>query len=369
MSSLATELSSEPGPSSRADVERAHEMPSVPALSDADGLPARRPGGSACDGLELSVVIAVYNEVESLLELRDELVLELEKLGRSWEVLFVDDGSDDGSRAREEEIVTKDARFRAIQLRRNFGKAAALHVGFRHARGAYIVTMDADLQDMPAEIDKLLRPLDAGDADLVSGWKWPRNDPASKRWPSKVYNYFTRVSTGLALHDMNCGLKAYRRDVVEELHLYGDMHRYIPVIAAGAGFAVAEEKVAHRPRAHGQSKYAAGRFVRGFLDLLTVLFLTRYRRRPSHLIGGLGLTMGLTGFGILLYLTALWFSGYPIGHRPLLFLGMLLILVAGQFFTFGLLAEMMTYNAHRVRNEYPILAILGSTDQPRQPGN
>jgi glycosyltransferase involved in cell wall biosynthesis len=309
---------------------------------------------------DLSVVLAVYNEVDSLPELRRQLVEALDALDLSWEAVFIDDGSNDGSRARQIEFCKEDARFRSIHLRRNFGKAAALDTGFRMARGRYVVTMDADLQDDPAQIPLLLAPILADEADMVSGWKWPRRDPIGKRLPSKVYNWFTRLTTGLDLHDMNCGLKAYRAEVVRELRLYGDMHRYIPVIADGAGFVVTEVKVSHRPRIHGESKYAWGRFLRGFLDLLTVLFLTRYQQRPLHLIGTAGLVMGCAGFLVLLYLTALWTSGTPIGSRPLLQLGVLLMVVAGQLFSFGLLAEMMTYIRHREHHDYPIRAIHGA---------
>ena len=308
---------------------------------------------------QLSVVIAVYNERESLEELARQIRVAMDELGMTWEAIFVDDGSQDGSRQIEKQICDADHRFRAVHLRRNFGKAAALSVGFHYARGAYVAQMDADLQDDPGDIGKLLAPILDDQADLVSGWKWPRHDPASKRIPSKIYNYASRVATGLTLHDMNCGLKTYRRAVIDEITVYGDMHRYIPVLADGAGFRVTEIKVSHRPRIHGFSKYAAGRFARGFLDLLTVLFLTRYERRPLHLIGGLGLVMGILGFGVLLYLTSLWSLGYPIGHRPLLFLGILLTLMSTQFITFGLLAEMMTYQNHRLRNEYPVHALHG----------
>lgn len=311
---------------------------------------------------DVSVVVAVYNEKDSLEQLSAELVEALDQLGMTWEVLFIDDGSNDGSRSVQQTLCERYPGFRAVHLRRNFGKAAALHVGFRRARGRYVVTMDGDLQDVPSEMHKLLQPVIDGDADLVSGWKWPRKDPITKLWPSKIYNGFSRYATGLGLHDMNCGFKAYRREVIDELSLYGEMHRYIPVLADGAGFIVDERKIAHRPRIHGHSKYAWRRFVRGFLDLLTVLFLTRYRRRPLHLIGGLGLLMGTTGFGVLCYLTAIWVGGQPIGGRPLLMLGVLLVLVSGQFFTFGLLAEMMTYHSQSTRTEYPIRAEHGFDD-------
>ncbi|MCB9506872.1 MAG: glycosyltransferase family 2 protein [Myxococcales bacterium] len=330
-----------------------------PHLSSASDL-AGSPGGVP----SVSIVIAIYNERDSLHALADEIRGAMDQLPNAWEAVMVDDGSSDGSRQIEREIHAADPRFKVIQLRRNFGKAAAMSTGFRAAQGEIVVTMDADLQDDPSGITDLIRPIEDGSADLVSGWKFPRRDPLGKRLPSKLYNFVTRVASGVDLHDMNCGFKAYRAEVVREVALYGEMHRYIPVMAAGAGFKVTEAKVHHRPRVHGQSKYAYARFIRGFLDLLTVVFLTRYRRRPLHLIGGLGLGMGSLGFLILLYLTASWFLGNPLANRPLLFLGMLLVLVAGQFFTFGLLAEMMTYYDARDRNEYPQLARLGFHDDP-----
>jgi glycosyltransferase involved in cell wall biosynthesis len=328
-------------------------------LSSGSDVPAPEPGDG---GVVLSVVTTILNERDSLRQLADELTQELDAIGLPWEVILVDDGSNDGSRELEQQLAQGDPRFRAVHLRRNFGKAAALDTGFRHARGSIVVTMDADLQDDPAQIHVLLAPILDGSADLVSGWKWPRKDPASKRWPSKVYNLFSRLTTGVHLHDMNCGFKAYRAQVVRELALYGDMHRYIPVLAYDAGFAVTERKISHRPRIHGHSKYAAGRFVRGFLDLLTILFITRYRRRPLHLIGSVGIGVGALGLLILGYLSALWLAGYPIGTRPLLTLGVLLVLISGQFFTFGLLAEMMTFHSQRAQNDYPVVARFGFDD-------
>lgn len=325
--------------------------------------PRLEDSGDATALRSLSIVIACYNERDSLDELAAEIQAAMDDLDFDWEVVIVDDGSNDGSRRKQREIAKANPHWKIVHLRRNFGKAAALAVGFRNASGDIIVTMDADLQDDPACIRDLVAPIVDGSADLVSGWKYPRRDPIGKRLPSKLYNWATRTAAGIDLHDMNCGFKAYRADVVDELALYGEMHRYIPVMAHGAGFTVTEAKVHHRPRVHGHSKYAYARFVRGFLDLLTVLFLTRYHRRPLHLIGGLGLTMGLGGFAILLYLTASWFMGNPIGQRPLLFLGMLLILVSGQFFTFGLLAEMMTYYDAKERNEYPVSARFGFPGQ------
>ena len=307
----------------------------------------------------ISLVIACYNEKDSLEELAEQIRAAMSPLPHEWEVVIVDDGSDDGSREKQLELSRTDDHFKIVHLRRNFGKAAALATGFEYATGQIVVTMDADLQDDPACIPDLIGPIIDGSSDLVSGWKYPRRDPIGKRLPSKLYNWATRVGSGLELHDMNCGFKAYRAEVVSELSLYGEMHRYVPVMAHGAGFKVTEAKVHHRPRVHGESKYAYARFIRGFLDLMTILFLTRYRRRPLHLIGGLGLTMGATGFGILSYLTVLWFLGNPIGHRPLLFLGMLLVLVSGQFFTFGLLAEMLTFYDAKDRNVYPVAKTFG----------
>lgn len=308
---------------------------------------------------ELSVVVAVFNERESLPQLCDEIRDALEALGRPWEAILVDDGSNDGSRALERDIAEADSRFRCVHLRRNYGKAAALNEGFRSATGDIVITMDGDLQDDPAFIGAMIAPIESGEADLVSGWKWPRLDPITKTWPSKIYNLVSRVATGLSLHDMNCGYKAYRAEVVRELYLYGDMHRYIPVLAVGMGFRVCEVKTTHRPRIHGHSKYAFKRFIHGFLDLLTVVFLVRYRRRPLHLIGVLGLLLGGAGLAILAYLSVLWLFGEPLSNRPLLFLGMLMVLVSGQFFTFGLLAEMLTYYHLQGRRDYSIEARYG----------
>jgi glycosyltransferase involved in cell wall biosynthesis len=306
----------------------------------------------------LSVVIPAFNEAESLPELYQELVAELPKSGVAFEVIFVDDGSTDTTRQVAVDICGRDDRFRYVRLRRNFGKAAALSEGFRRARGDVVVTMDADLQDNPAEVERLLKLIDEG-YDLVSGWKWPRLDPVGKRLPSKLYNWTVRRFTGLTLHDMNCGLKAYRREMTDTVSLYGDMHRYVPVKAQAQGFRVGETKVSHRPRRFGRSKYSVGRFSRGLLDLLTVLFLTRYRTRPLHLIGGLGLLMGLSGMIVLLYLSILWFAGQPIGGRPLFFLGILLLIVAVQLITFGLLAEMVASFFLEHENDYPVTEEVG----------
>jgi glycosyltransferase involved in cell wall biosynthesis len=296
--------------------------------------------------IEVSVVLPILDEVESLGVLHRELTEVLQQLGRPYEILFVDDGSRDGSFERIEKLRLEDPRVRGLQLRRNFGKAAALAVGFREAQGDVILTLDGDLQDDPAEVPKLLARLEDG-FDLVSGWKQDRQDPRSKTWPSRLFNWVTGFLTGVKLHDFNSGFKIYRREVVEELRLYGELHRFIPALAAWRGFHVAEVPVHHRSRRYGRSKFGSARLWRGFLDLLTVLFLTRYTRRPLHLFGGLGLIAWTVGFGVNLYLTGIWLSGRePIGHRPLLAFGVLSMLVGVQFFAVGLLSELvLSYQA------------------------
>jgi len=228
-----------------------------------------------------------------------------------------------------------------VRLRRNFGKAAALQAGFREAAGDVIVTIDGDGQDDPAEIPRLLAKLDEG-FDLVSGWKAKRRDPLSRRLPSKLFNAVTSRMSGLRLHDMNCGFKAYRAEVIRGLRIYGELHRYIPVLAHYRGFRVAELPVNHRPREHGRSRYGMERYVRGFLDLLTVTFMGRYRHRPLHLFGGLGLLFGLIGSIVLVYLAVLKLTGHAIGQRPLLTLGVLLVVVGMQLLSLGLISELIT---------------------------
>jgi glycosyltransferase involved in cell wall biosynthesis len=228
-----------------------------------------------------------------------------------------------------------------VHLRRNFGKAAALQAGFLEASGDVVVTIDADLQDDPAEIPRLLAKLDDG-FDLVSGWKEHRNDPLLRRVFSRIFNWTTRVISGVRLHDVNCGLKAYRAEVLQGMRIYGELHRFIPILASYRGFRVAELPVNHRPRQHGSSRYGPERYLRGFFDLLSVTFMGRYRHRPLHLFGGVGMLMGAIGFIILLYLTTIWFWGQAIGHRPLLTLGVLLVVVGIQFVSLGLLSELVT---------------------------
>ncbi|HET9017519.1 MAG TPA: glycosyltransferase family 2 protein [Thermomicrobiaceae bacterium] len=288
----------------------------------------------------LSVVVPLLNEAESLPTLYQELTHELRSIGLPYEMIFVDDGSTDGSSRILRALHASDEHVEVVEFRRNFGKSAALQAGFSIARGDAVVTLDADLQDVPAEIPHLLAELERG-ADLVSGWKVDRQDPVGKRAPSAVFNSAVRLATGVKLHDFNCGLKAYRAEVLREVHLYGELHRYVPVLAHFRGFRVAEVPVSHRPRRFGTSKFGPGRFARGFFDLLTVLFLTQYTRRPLHLFGWFGLSTLSAGFVINAYLAAMWFMGNPIGQRPLLTLGVLLMIIGAQFVSFGLVGEMI----------------------------
>src|SRR6266545_634493 len=289
----------------------------------------------------ISVVVPVHDEERSVALLYDELRSALEPLNASWEAIFVDDGSTDGTFAALTRLHSAEENVRVVRLRRNFGKAAALVAGFDQARGETVVTIDGDLQDDPAEIPRLLAKLDEG-FDLVSGWKTRRRDPISRRVLSRIFNRVTSAFSGVRLHDMNCGLKAYRAEVVHGLRLYGELHRFIPVLAHYRGFRIAELPVNHRPREHGRSRYGVERYLRGFLDLLTVSFIGRYRHRPLHLFGGLGLILGLIGTGILVYLSVVKALGHAIGGRPLLLLGVLLVVVGLQFFSLGLISEMLT---------------------------
>jgi glycosyltransferase involved in cell wall biosynthesis len=289
----------------------------------------------------ISVVVPVCNEEASVEPLFDELRSALDELGHDWEVLFVDDGSTDGTFAALTRLHAEEPGVRIVRLRRNFGKAAALAAGFAQAGGDVVVTIDGDGQDDPAEIGRLLAKLDEG-FDLVSGWKTRRRDPWRRRAVSKVFNAVTGRVSGLRLHDLNCGLKAYRAEVLRGLRLYGELHRFIPVLAHYRGFRVAELPVTHRPREHGRSRYGMERYLRGFFDLLTVTFMGRYRYRPLHLFGGVGLVLGLAGFVLLAYLTLVKLMGHAIGQRPLLTLGVLLVVVGIQLFSLGLVGELVT---------------------------
>ena len=289
----------------------------------------------------ISVVVPVRNEEDNVGELLAELTSALTPTAQAWEAVFVDDGSTDATFAALTRLHAAHGNVRVVRLRRNFGKAAALAAGFAEATGDQIVTIDGDLQDDPAEIPRLLAKLDEG-FDLVSGWKTKRRDPITRRIPSKIFNAVAGKVSGVRLHDMNCGLKAYRAEVVEGMQLYGELHRYIPVLAHYRGYRVTELPVNHRPREHGRSRYGPERYLRGFLDLLTVVFVGRYRHRPLHLFGGFGLALLAGGIAILGYLTVVKITGAAIGGRPLLTLGVLLVVVGMQFLSLGLLTELIT---------------------------
>jgi glycosyltransferase involved in cell wall biosynthesis len=289
----------------------------------------------------ISVVVPLFNEERSLETLYREIADTLEQQGQPYEVIFVDDGSTDGSLTALVQLHSETTNVVVVHLRRNFGKAAALQAGFLEARGDMVVTIDADLQDDPGEIPQLLAKLDEG-FDLVSGWKTRRNDPLARRLFSRLFNWATGLVSGVRLHDVNCGLKAYRAEVLRGMRLYGELHRFIPILASYRGFRVAEIPVNHRPRLHGRSRYGPERYLRGFFDLLSVTFMGRYRHRPLHLFGGIGLLTGAMGVVVLLYLTVLRLWGEAIGHRPLLTLGVLLVVVGIQFVSLGLLSELIT---------------------------
>ena len=291
---------------------------------------------------DLTIIVPVLDEDESIPELVDKIRSVCDGSGFSFNVWFVDDGSSDESWEVIESMHERDDRFAGLKLRRNYGKSAALALGFERANGKYVVTMDGDLQDDPAEIPGLIALLETG-YDLVSGWKKKRHDPLSKTVPSRFFNFVTRRITGIPLHDFNCGLKAYRREVVKSVRLHGELHRYIPLLAAWEGYTrITEKVVQHHTRKHGRTKFGFERYLRGFLDLLSVSFMTRFASRPMHFFGSLGTLAFIGGFII-----SLWISidkmvyGNPIGDRPLLLLGVMLILVGIQMFSVGLIGQMI----------------------------
>lgn len=316
------------------DARRSDPQRSRPAERFADVAVehAARPG--------LSIVVPVYDEVESVGKLHHELSKILPTLTDRWEIIFVDDGSRDGSGALLDAIASQDAHVRVFSLRRNLGKAAALNVGFAEAREDIVVTMDADLQDQPSELPRLLAALEG--CDVVSGWKRVRHDPWGKRLPSRLFNAATRWITGIHLNDFNCGFKAYRREVVRELDLYGELHRYIPVLATWRGFRCNEVVIEHAPRLTGKSKYGSERLIKGAYDLLTVVLITRFEMRPMHLFGSVGVVLGALGFAILSYMSWLRLVlQQRIGDRPLLLLGIVLLLAGIQLVSVGLLGELV----------------------------
>ena len=306
--------------------------------------------------VDLSILIPLYNERESIRELASEITESLGKLSISYEIIFVDDGSRDGSFEEIKTLASTDSRVIGIRFRRNYGKSAALSEGFEISRGNIVVTMDADLQDDPAELPAMIEKLNEG-YDVISGWKKNRKDPLTKKIPSRLFNFVTRLMSGVRIHDFNCGLKIYKADVVKTVRVYGELHRYIPVLAKWAGFRVGELVVNHRSRKYGSTKFGASRFFKGFLDLLTVMFLGKYNKNPLHFFGILGGILFFIGLLINGYLTYQWFGGIWIGNRPILFLGILMMIVGIQFVSLGLLAEMIA--AGKDRENYSVSEKIG----------
>ena len=301
--------------------------------------------------VDVSVVVPAYNEADSLPELVDRVRNALTPRVRAWEILIIDDGSTDGTREVLKSIAARVPELRYRSFLRNYGKSAALAVGFETAQGDRIITMDADLQDDPDEIPMLLDKLDQG-WDLVSGWKQSRQDPITKTMPSRLFNAVTGSVSGLRLHDFNCGLKAYRGEVVRDLPVYGELHRFLPAVAHWRGYRVTELPVKHHARRHGSSKFGSSRFVNGFLDLLTVTFVHSGRLSPLHVFGRIGLFLGLVGGGIFTGFVVSWMLGHPIHTRPIFFIALILLILAIQFISLGLLGELVVKGQSR-----PVIAI------------
>jgi glycosyltransferase involved in cell wall biosynthesis len=311
--------------------------------------------------MNLSVVVPLFNEEESLPELASWIQHVCRAHSLEYEIIFIDDGSSDRSWQVIERLRTENAAVKAIRFRRNFGKSAALSEGFKEAAGDVVITMDADLQDSPDEIPPLYKKVAEDGFDLVSGWKKKRRDPIGKRIPSKLFNRVTRSISGVPLHDFNCGLKAYRSDVVKNIEVYGEMHRYIPVIANWAGFTrITEKEVIHYPRKYGTTKFGLERFIRGFLDLLTLSFVTRFSKRPMHLFGTLGLLAFFIGFVISLILAFQKFAyqQYHMTDRPIFYIGLVSMIIGVQLFSAGFLAELVSRSSHD-RNNYQVEKKLG----------
>jgi len=304
--------------------------------------------------MKLSFVIPVYNEQDSLKQLYSEIIENIKEY--KYEIIFIDDGSTDKSYNILQKLANDDKNVKLIKFRKNFGKSAGLNMGFDAAEGDIVFTMDADLQDDPKEIPQFIKKLDEG-YDMVTGWKVKRRDPISKTWPSKLYNKVTSNTFKLKLHDYNCGYKAYKKEVIKELDIYGEMHRYIPALANSLGYKVAEIPVHHRKREYGKTKYGSERYLRGFLDLLTVKLVTGYIHSPLYLFGRIGFGFGFAGFIITLYLSIMKLGfGIPLYNRPLLYLGTLLMIIGLQFFSIGLLGELII-NRNRSGNSKKNISI------------
>lgn len=304
--------------------------------------------------IDLSFVIPAKDEQDSVEILYNEIIKEVRNLKKSYEIIFIDDGSVDNTLKNLKNIYRKNSNVVVFQLRGNFGKSVALQVGLEHAQGEVVITMDADLQDNPSEISKFLAKLESG-YDLVSGWKKIRHDPISKVLPSRIFNFLASSLTGVEIHDINCGFKAYKKGVVKNISVYGELYRFIPIFAAKQNFNIGEIVVNHRKRKFGQTKFGWERNIKGFLDLITIIFLTGYFRRPGHFFGTIGLVFLSLGLVIGFYITYLRITTGSIQFRhPLLFLGMLLIITGIQLISTGLLAEMNLYNREKMNYDWVI---------------
>jgi len=319
-------------------------------------LKPKKPGKSQVP--HISIVIPLLNEEESLRELFSNIRETMQRIKRPYEIIFVDDGSTDNSFKVIKILHNEHPNIiKAVRFRRNFGKSAALSAGFKEAKGGLIITMDADLQDDPEEIPLLIEAL-GNSYDLISGWKKKRHDSIVFTFPSRIANALTSMLTGLHIHDLNCGLKIYRNEVIKELKIYGDLYRYIPILVHQAGFRVGEKTVQHHPRKYGHSKYTIGKFYRGFLDLLTILFTAKYIRRPLHLFGVWGLISFIIGIAIDGYLSIQWLMDLTsLSNRPLFMVGFLFIIIGVQFVSLGLLGEMISRH-ERNENSYSIRELL-----------
>ncbi|MEE9373408.1 MAG: glycosyltransferase family 2 protein [Saprospiraceae bacterium] len=297
--------------------------------------------------MDISIVIPLLNESKSLPELYRWIDSVMDKNGYSYEIIFIDDGSTDGSWKVICGLKEKHGNIKGIKFRRNYGKSAALSEGFHRVEGDVVFSMDADLQDSPDELPALYKMITEDDFDLISGWKKKRQDPISKTVPSKLFNAVARKVSGIPLHDFNCGLKVYKKEVVKSIHVYGDMHRWMPVLAKWAGYAkIGEKIVAHRAREHGQSKFGTKRLISGFLDLLSLFFVGKFAKQPMHFFGTWGLGFSFIGFSVLVYLSLskLIWKASSIDERPLFFLGILLLIIGTQLFVTGFLAELVARN-------------------------
>jgi len=306
---------------------------------------------------DISIIVPVLNEEQNVKPLYDQITKVMNKIKKSYEVIYVDDGSKDRTFQNLKQINKKDSRLKVISFRRNYGKAAALSAGFELAQGNIVITMDGDLQDDPEEIPRFLKVMDMG-YDLVSGWKKTKHQGTLKVYPSKIFNILTRQLTGVRLHDFNCPFKAYKNEVVKNIVLYGELHRYIPVFAHWNGYRIAEIPVKNYERKFGFTKYSTGRILQGFMDLITVKFMSSYQLHPLHLFGTLGAMFAALGGLAGLYLTYLWILGHGIGSRPLLMLAVLMMVLGVQFASMGLIAEMITHSNQKHEKSYSVKKIL-----------